>query len=469
MSGLNDLICALATPNSVSAIAVIRVSGVGAKQLIEQRFSKILSDKASHTVHFGHFFDENRQMLDEVLVTIFDHGKSFTGEESVEIACHGSVYIQQKILQSLLTTGCRLASPGEFTQRAFLNGKLDLSQAEAIADLIATQSGQAHKVALHQLRGGFSNELKGLRDQLIHFVSLLELELDFAEEDVEFADRTAMLRLLDTLIQKVKRLLKSFELGNALKNGVPVAIIGAPNTGKSTLLNQLLGEERAIVSNIQGTTRDVIEETLHIDGILFRLIDTAGIRETNETIEALGIERSLQKIEQAKIVLLMSDCGDQHAETDNHQSMGFEDAMNWANELYQKYPEKTIVVIGNKMDLSSKEHNPNIQHSGVSFLPISARNGDGVEALTQFLVASITADYDLSEETIVSNARHFEQLYLTANFLERAQNGLKTGVTGDFVAMDLRIAMRHLGNITGQIDVDEDILGTIFSSFCIGK
>ena len=302
-----DPICALATANGMGAIAVIRVSGVGAKSLVSKGFSKDLSALPSHSVHLGWMLSASGERLDEVLVTLFDHGKSFTGEESVELACHGSPYIQQLLLQRLVELGCRFAEPGEFTKRAFLNGRLDLSQAEAVADLIAAQSKQAHQVALQQLRGRFSSELQQLREQLINFAALIELELDFAEEDVEFADRSALKQLVASVLQMVRRLAASFELGNAIKQGVPVAIVGAPNTGKSTLLNQLLGEERAIVSDIAGTTRDVIEEVLNIDGIQFRLIDTAGIRQTTETIEALGIERSQQKIEQAKIVLCLAD------------------------------------------------------------------------------------------------------------------------------------------------------------------
>ena len=296
----HDPICALATANGTGAIAVIRVSGTGAKALVSKTFSKDLHALLSHTVHLGWMRSASGERLDEVLATLFDNGKSFTGEESVELACHGSPYIQQLLLQRLVEVGCRMAEPGEFTKRAFLNGRLDLSQAEAVADLIAAQSKQAHQVALQQLRGRFSSELQQLREQLINFAALIELELDFAEEDVEFADRSALKQLVASVLQMVRRLAASFELGNAIKQGVPVAIVGAPNTGKSTLLNQLLGEERAIVSNIAGTTRDVIEEVLNIEGIQFRLIDTAGIRQTTETIEALGIERSQQKLNKPK-------------------------------------------------------------------------------------------------------------------------------------------------------------------------
>jgi len=452
MTSHSDPICALATANGVGAISVIRVSGAGSKALVSKNFSKELTDKPSHTLHFGVFSDLVNKAIDEVLISVFDEGKSFTGEESVEISCHGSVYIQQQILQTLCGSGFRLAEPGEFTQRAFLNGKMDLSQAEAVADLIASQSKQAHDVALRQLRGQFSNQLQELREKLIQFAALIELELDFSEEDVEFADRTQLKKLVKEVLAIVERLANSFSLGNALKNGVPVAIVGAPNTGKSTLLNQLLGEDRAIVSNIAGTTRDVIEETLNIEGILFRLIDTAGIRETTETIEALGIERSQQKIEQASIVLCMAD-----ATVDTSA----EEVRSWKTELENNYPEKKIEFILNKVDAAQ----PTVSDA----FTISAKNGDGIEALKQRLVELVIGNFDLQNDIIVANARHHEALQKTAVALTQALNGLENGTTGDFVAMDIREAMLQLGNITGQIDIDTDILGAIFSKFCIGK
>jgi len=450
-----DPICALATANGVGAIAVIRVSGVNTKQLVSKTFSKDLSSLPSHTVHLGWMLSASGERLDEVLATIFDHGKSFTGEESVELACHGSPYIQQLLLQRLVEVGCRMAEPGEFTKRAFLNGRMDLSQAEAVADLIAAQSKKAHQVALQQLRGRFSSELQQLREQLINFAALIELELDFGEEDVEFADRSSLEQLVASVLQMVRRLAASFELGNAIKNGVPVAIVGAPNTGKSTLLNQLLGEERAIVSNIAGTTRDVIEEVLNIEGIQFRLIDTAGIRETSETIEALGIERSQQKIEQAKIVLCLADSGD---------AANLQETMEWVKSLKTLHPDKNILLILNKADLSSL-----IPNNNEEALIISALNGQGITELKNILVELTLGDFSIQDETIVSNARHHAALQLTAAALERAQAGLDGQTTADFIAMDIREAMRHLGQITGQIDVDTDILGTIFSKFCIGK
>lgn len=457
---MNDLsqdpICALATANGTGAIAVLRISGKGAKSIVSKAFSKDLTTLPTHTVHLGWMRSATGERLDEVLATIFDHGKSFTGEESVELACHGSPYIQQVLLQRLIEVGCRLAEPGEFTKRAFLNGRLDLSQAEAVADLIAAQSKQAHQVALQQLRGRFSSELQQLREQLINFAALIELELDFAEEDVAFADRSSLMQLVAAVLQMVRRLAASFELGNAIKQGVPVAIVGAPNTGKSTLLNQLLGEERAIVSNIAGTTRDVIEEVLNIEGIQFRLIDTAGIRQTTETIEALGIERSQQKIEQAKIVLCLADSGD---------AANLQETMEWVKSLKTLHPEKNILLILNKADLNTTVNFNNQQ--GV--LQISALTGEGILELKNILVQLTLGDFSIQDETIVSNARHHSALQLTAAALERAQAGLNGQNTADFIAMDIREAMRQLGHITGQIDVDTDILGTIFSKFCIGK
>jgi tRNA modification GTPase len=453
MTVIQDTICALATPNGTGAIALIRVSGPQSLAVLGSIFSKKLANVASHSVHFGTVHDSRGELIDEVLLTVFHSGKSFTGEESVEISCHASPFIQQQILQVLSVNGCRMAEPGEFTMRAFMNGKLDLSQAEAVADLIASQSRQAHNVALKQLRGGFSSELKTLREQLIHFASLVELELDFAEEDVEFADRSELKALVTEVIRIVNRLAASFELGNAIKNGVPVAIVGAPNTGKSTLLNCLLGEDRAIVSNIAGTTRDVIEETLNLDGILFRLIDTAGIREGAEEIEALGIERSREKIRQASIVLCLEEA---------NNNVALQNVVVWAKELRSAHPDKKILVVANKIDQSDDSEQ-------LSDLQISAKEGLGIDALKKRLVAEVTGDFNLSDETIVSNARHHEALLSTARELQKALNGLETGVSADFVAMDIRSAMRYLGNITGQIDVDTDILGTIFSKFCIGK
>lgn len=345
-----------------------------------------------------------------------------------------------------------MAEPGEFTQRAFANGKMDLSQAEAVADLIASNSRQSHAVAFNQLRGGFSHELQGLREKLIEFASLLELELDFGEEDVAFADRTTLLDLVSEVSGKVTRLMDSFSFGNAMKEGVPVAIVGAPNAGKSSLLNRLLGEDRAIVSEIPGTTRDVIEETIRIDGMVFRLMDTAGIRETSETIESLGIARSQEKIQRSRMVIALSDgSNDQQLQEDR----------KWVSELRRIHPDKFIVWIANKADLGSAVE-------GVD-QSLSALTGEGIDALKESMSKRIKKDFDVNQETIVSNVRHWEALYQTANSLKRVTEGLEQGVPADLVALDLRAAMRTLGNITGEIEMDTDILGAIFSRFCIGK
>jgi len=451
MIGKQDTICALATPNGIGAIGMIRLSGPKSVSIVSEVFSKSLLDKTSHTTHFGTIANKSHELIDEVLVTIFAHGMSFTGEQSVEISCHGSPYIQQQLIQVLLDLGARMAEPGEFTQRAFLNGKMDLSQAEAVADLIASQSKSAHGIALKQLRGRFSNELKELREKLINFASLVELELDFAEEDVEFADRTQLKSLVEEVLNYITRLAQSFDLGNAIKNGVPVAIVGAPNTGKSTLLNQLLGDDRAIVSTIEGTTRDIIEETLNIDGILFRLIDTAGIRDGAEEVEAMGIERSLQKIEQATIVLCLADAS-------NKKSVA--EVQAWTHELRERHPDKKIFMIANKMDLGSVVQN--------GAFVISAKNGENIVDLKSKLVEEMKGDFNLANDTIVSNARHYDALIKTADALKAAKEAIESNTTGDFIAMDIRQAMFELGQITGDISTD-DLLGNIFSKFCIGK
>lgn len=451
-----DTICALSTAGGSGAIALIRISGPDSLSIGDQIFSKKLSDKSSHTVHFGLIRNTKGEMLDEVLITVLKNGKSFTGEDTLEIACHGSSYIQQEILKLLLTKGCRMAEPGEFTMRAFLNGKMDLSQAEAVADLIASESQRAHELALTQMRGKFSNELKVLREKLIHFASLVELELDFAEEDVEFADRSQLRNLIDEVSTYIQQLISSFELGNAIKNGVPVALVGAPNTGKSTLLNQLLGEERAIVSAIAGTTRDSIEETLNIDGILFRLIDTAGIRDEAEEIEAIGIERSYQKIASARIVLVLTDI--------NAPLTELERVNSWISDLQLQFPNKKIALLYNKTDQFKASPLP---QTSSDTLRISAKQGVGIQELKQWLFKQVF-DEKTQQSTVVSNARHLEALQLALSALNRAQTGLETQITGDFIAMDIREAMYHLGSITGAIST-EDLLGNIFSKFCIGK
>jgi len=451
MSEINDTICAVATGNNPGAIGVIRVSGKDAKEIVAKHFSRDLSNAESHKSYFGLFSLEG-ELIDEVLLTFFQTGKSYTGEETIEIACHGSRYIQEKILSALLNSGCRLAEPGEFTKRAFVNGKLDLSQAEAVADLIASSSKASHDLALRQLRGGLSNTLKELREKLINFASLVELELDFSEEDVEFADRKELVALVKEVLEYLEKTRDSFELGNAIKEGVPVAIVGAPNTGKSTLLNLLLGEDRAIVSDIAGTTRDVIEETINIGGILFRLIDTAGIRESEDVIESIGIERSKKSIDKAKVVICMADASD---------SSSLVEVDSWGDELKVTHQQKHILKVANKLDLSTEKGSDR-------FTYISAKSGNGVEELKNRLVLSVEQGYDLENDLIVTNLRHKEAMDKTIDSLSVAYNGLVSGVSGDFVAMDIRQAMFHLGSITGEISTD-DLLGNIFANFCIGK
>lgn len=452
----SDTICAISTAAGIGGIAIIRVSGRNALDYFQPVFSKDLSNVASHTAHFGVIKLQHNVVLDEVIVTLFHENKSFTGELTIEIACHGSLYIQYELLRLLIANGCRLAEPGEFTMRAFLNGRMDLSQAEAVGDLIASESKKGHQLAMNQMRGGFSSELKILREQLIHFASLVELELDFAEEDVEFADRKQLNALIDEVLVKIGRLMRSFELGNVIKNGVPVAIVGAPNTGKSTLLNQLLGEDRAIVSNIAGTTRDVIEETLNINGILYRLIDTAGIRDEAEDIEALGIARSHEKIRQATVVFVLIDL--------SSDVTTINEATGWANQLATQFPDKKITIVANKVDIAKTSK----LETNLPVHCISAQTGEGIEALKAWAEQVVLGDFDTQSDTIVSNARHLEALGNTQEALQKAKFGLETGVTGDFIAMDIRQGMFYLGSITGDIST-EDLLGNIFSKFCIGK
>jgi tRNA modification GTPase len=452
-----DTICALSTANGMGAIALIRISGPEAMVVTEKIFSKSLADKASHTAHFGYVRTDNGSTLDEVLATVLHKGKSFTGEPTVEIACHGSVFIQQQIIQLLLEKGCRMADPGEFTMRAYMNGKMDLAQAEAIADLIASRSSKAHELAMKQMRGGFSRELQNLRDQLIQFASLIELELDFSEEDVEFADRSQLNKLVNEIIDVVAKLRNSFATGNAIKNGVPVAIVGAPNVGKSTLLNALLNEDKAIVSEIAGTTRDVIEDEMTIDGINYRFIDTAGLRETVDVVESMGIERSYQKAREAQIILYLLDERNIDAKATRAELENFQSAYLTSNQH--------LIVVVNKLD----KHEDKFDFL-TPFEPvfISAKEQQNLEDLTLRLRASIDLNGIGEEDVIVSNARHFDALNRAHIELQKVLNGLTTGVTGDFIAMDIRQVIHHLGSITGEISTD-DLLGSIFSKFCIGK
>jgi tRNA modification GTPase len=445
-----DTICALATGGGLSAIAVLRLSGKEAIKITNTVFSKDISASKSHTIHFGTISDGHK-IIDEVLVSIFKDGKSYTGEETVEISCHGSNFIQNKLLQLFIAEGCRMATAGEFTMRAFRNGQLDLSQAESVADLIASESEASHQTALKQLRGGFSNKLHELRKKLIDFASLIELELDFSEEEVEFADRKQFETLLAAIKEELEKLVKSFELGNVIKNGIPVAIVGAPNVGKSTLLNTLLNEDKAIVSDIAGTTRDAIEDELNIEGFKFRFIDTAGIRETTDNIENLGIKKSLEKAGIANIILFLIDAD---ADLDN-QLLELEKIKTIAGD-------KLLLVI-NKIDLNSE-----IKDNFKNALFISAKKNEGIETLKERLLTFVNTEQLSNNETIVTNLRHYEELQLTLHEINSIIDGLNSGLTGDFLAVNIRQSLFHLGSITGEITSDT-LLENIFGKFCIGK
>lgn len=461
---MNDIICAISTPPGMGAIAVIRLSGKGSIAVADTLFvspsGKRLADAKANSVLFGEI-RFNNEVTDEVLVTVFHAPRSFTGEESVEISCHGSVYIQQKIIEALIARGVRLAKPGEFTRRAFGNGKFDLSQAEAVADLIASSSQASHRVAMNQMRGGFASKLAELRDKLLQFVSLVELELDFAEEDVEFANRQKLYELTEEIEREIDKLARSFQLGNAIKNGIPVAIIGETNAGKSTLLNLLLNEEKAIVSDIHGTTRDVIEDTVNINGVTFRFIDTAGIRHTTDTIETLGIERTYQKIAQASIVLWMIDL-----------TTPTEEINTLAQSIIPKLVDKHVLLLLNKSDLLSESEREEKQHLlpelKVERLFISAKKRQNTDQLQQLLLKAADIPQIGEHDVVVTNLRHYEALMNALEAVRRVKEGLDTGITSDFISQDIRECMFYLGEITGQISTDE-ILGNIFSKFCIGK
>jgi len=461
---IEDIICAISTPPGMGAIAVIRLSGEGSSLLADRIFQsptgKKLNEAAANTVYFGRVMAED-EVLDEVLVTVFHAPHSFTGEESVEISCHGSVYIQQKIMELLFAHGARLAEPGEFTRRAFRNGKFDLSQAEAVADLISSSSRASHRVAMNQMRGGFAKKLTDLRDKLLQFVSLIELELDFSEEDVEFANREQLYLLTQEIGQEIDKLVHSFRLGNAIKSGIPVAIIGETNAGKSTLLNLLLNEEKAIVSDIHGTTRDVIEDIMNIGGVTFRFIDTAGIRQTSDTIESMGIERTFRKIEQASIVLWMIDL-----------TTPREKIESLAKSIVPKTEGKHLVLLFNKADLIPGEQRAELENIlpevGDDRLFISARQHYNTDRLQELLVKAAAIPSISEEDVIVTNLRHYEALTKALEAILRVKEGLEIGITHDFLSQDIRECMFHLGEITGQISTDE-ILGNIFSKFCIGK
>ena len=466
----NDVICAISTPQGNGAIAVIRLSGSGAIELCNKLFQspktdKKLIDQPANTIHFG-VLKEGDKIIDEVVISLFKNPHSYTGEDIVEISCHGSEYIQQQILQLFIKNGARFAKPGEFTMRAFLNGKMDLSQAEAVADLIASASAASHKVAIQQMRGGFSSEIAILRGQLLHFISLLELELDFSEEDVEFADRKQLHNLLHNISMLIERLLNSFKLGNVIKNGIPVAIVGQTNVGKSTLLNRILNEEKAIVSEIAGTTRDVIEDVINIEGVSFRFIDTAGIRVTTDTIETIGIERTFDRIDKASIVLFLIDANDNEKDIST--------AIKKVKDRIGKSDKKLIALLNkiDQLDKTKEKAIDNILSKNLekpdTQLKISAKTGENVEQLISELLSVVNLNALNQNEVIITNIRHYEALQRASESLQRAIDGLNTGITGDFLAQDIRETLHYLGEITGEITTDE-VLGNIFKNFCIGK
>ena len=465
---LGGTICAIATPAGSGGIAVIRVSGSKAIEICDTIFKaankhKTIAMQPANTTLYGNVYD-GEEVVDEVVATLFRNPHSFTGEDTVEIACHGSQYIQQRIITLLLSAGCRLAEPGEFTRRAFASGRIDLSQAEAVADLIAATSASAHRLAINQMRGQFSRRLADLRMQLLDFVSLIELELDFSEEDVQFADRTRLMSLVNEIGQEIGRLAHSFAVGNAIKNGVPVAIVGETNAGKSTLLNLLVQDERALVSDIHGTTRDVIEDTITLRGTLFRFIDTAGIRETDDTIESMGIERTFGKLRQSDVAIWLIDSTTPQGET-----------LELAQRILPHCDDKQLIIVFNKADiLSDATALQTVQTSlqamrpGTPILHISAKKRQGIEQLEEQLAQAAQLPTADNNDIIVTNARHHQALLLALDAINRVTEGLTQGIPTDFVAQDIRECMHHLGEITGQISTDE-ILGSIFSRFCIGK
>lgn len=458
-----DIIIALASPAGAGAIAVVRISGKGAIPLVASLFRSVrgkdLSKQRSHTIHLGHIVDGDR-VLDQVLVSVFKGPNSYTGEDVVEISCHGSAYIQQQIIQLFLRNGCRMADAGEFTLRAFLKGKIDLSQAEAVADLIASENEASHQIAIQQMRGGFSTEIRKLREELLNFASLIELELDFAEEDVEFADRTQFKTLLTRIREVLKRLIDSFAVGNVIKNGIPVAIVGEPNVGKSTLLNALLNEERAIVSDIAGTTRDTIEDEISIGGVGFRFIDTAGIRETADVVEGLGIKKTFEKIEAAQVVIYLSPLAPKGGTLDPIKTE--------ISRIKNRYPQKKVLVIGNKRDLYSTEAIDRLQKEIPSILLLSAKTGEGLDQLHDKLLEFVNTGVLRNNETIVTNTRHYDALIKALEEIEKVQFGMDEGIPSDLLSIDLKEALYQLGLITGEVSNDE-LLGNIFANFCIGK
>ena len=459
-----ETIVALATPSGAGAIAIIRLSGKEAISIAADVFQSVsgkdITKQKTHTIHLGHIVD-NGKVYDQVLLSIFKGPNSYTGENVIEISCHGSTFIQQQIIQLLLRKGAKMAQAGEFTLRAFLNGKLDLSQAEAVADLIASDNEASHQIAMQQMRGGFSNEIAKLREELLNFASLIELELDFAEEDVEFADRTQFHELLERIEFVLKRLIDSFAVGNVIKNGIPVAIVGEPNVGKSTLLNALLNEERAIVSDIAGTTRDTIEDELVINGIGFRFIDTAGIRETKDVVESIGIQKTFEKIEQAQVVLFLVDSTELTMES-------LEGLKVEVEKIKNKYPQKALLTIFNKKDKLDESLLRNLESQIENSIFISAKQKVGIDELKNELMSFVNTGALRNNETIVTNTRHYDSLLKALEEVQKVKWGLDSGLSSDLMAIDIRSALHYFGEITGEVTNDE-LLGNIFANFCIGK
>ncbi len=463
---MEDTICALSTASGMGAIAVIRISGPNTFPLMEKIFvpfskSHELKKEKAYSAVLGKIVDEQGQLVDEVLLNLFKGPKSYTGEDVIEIACHGSIYIQEQVLRLLNRNGARMADPGEYTLRAYINGKMDLSQAEAVADLIASENKASHQIALQHMKGGISREIKSLRKELIDFVSLIELELDFAEEDVEFADRSALEELLVRIEAVLHSLISSYDTGNAIKSGVPVAIIGAPNAGKSTLLNLLLKEDKAIVTEIAGTTRDAIEDEISIEGINYRFIDTAGIRETEDFVESIGIKKTFEKIEQSDLILYLIEASRLNQDSD------WPNLRTELNSILEKVGEKHLILVLNK----AQQLNGALPKEITDLEPIlmNAKDGDGLEDLNHKISSFYNWGDLAAQQSIVTNVRHLQALELSLVNIQKVKGALDAGLSGDLLSFDIREALQNLGSIIGEVDVDKDILGNIFGKFCIGK